>query len=186
MKGFEVIQVLAPLLSGNETIVSSNGNVSRQVYHYCKKPQVYLRGSMGLPVSVGLGLALARPDRQILTILGDGNLLMGLGSLSTVSYVNPPNLKLLVLDNHAYATTGRQTTTSAVLDYNSFLKGLGIPTVGPIPLDASTEQTKEHLQTLLSASTLCILPALVDAGAPVLTNIPLHPEEIAASQTLRL
>ena len=87
MYGFEIIQELASVLTGDEIIVSSNGNISRQVYHYLPQPQIYLRGSMGLPVSVGLGVALARPEKQILIIVGDGNLLMGLGSLSTTSFV---------------------------------------------------------------------------------------------------
>ena len=76
MYGHEVIQELASVLSGDEIIVSSNGNISRQVYHYLPQPQIYLRGSMGLPVPVGLGLAMSRPEKQVLTIVGDGNLLM--------------------------------------------------------------------------------------------------------------
>ena len=182
MYGFEIIQELASVLSGNEVIVSSNGNISRQVYHYCPQPQIYLRGSMGLPVSVGLGVALARPEKQILTILGDGNLLMGLGSLCTTSFVRPPNLKILVLDNNAYATTGHQKTTSGILDYPALLDGFGLPNVVPILQDDSNESVSDKIQMWIHASELSILPALVDAKTPALTNIPLHPEEIADLQ----
>jgi thiamine pyrophosphate-dependent acetolactate synthase large subunit-like protein len=182
MYGFEIIQELASVLSGDELIVSSNGNISRQVYHYCPQPQIYLRGSMGLPVPVGLGVALSRPEKQILTIVGDGNLLMGLGSLSTTSFMRPSNLKILILDNHEYATTGNQATTSGMLNYPSLLDGFGIPNIVPILRNDKIELVREKLQIWLNASELCLLPALVDAKPPTLSNIPLHPEEIAVLQ----
>lgn len=182
MYGFEIIQELASILSGNEVIVSSNGNISRQVYHYCPQPQIYLRGSMGLPISVGLGVALARPEKKVLTILGDGNLLMGLGSLSTTSFVRPSNLKILILDNNAYATTGHQKTTSGILDYPTLLDGFRLPNIGPILRNDTIGSIREKIQLWLDATELSILPALVDVKPPTLSNIPLHPEEITALQ----
>ncbi|MGY5859580.1 MAG: thiamine pyrophosphate-dependent enzyme [Candidatus Thorarchaeota archaeon] len=182
MYGFEIIQELASVLSGDELIVSSNGNISRQVYHYLPQPQIYLRGSMGLPVPVGLGVALARPDKQILTIVGDGNLLMCLGSLSTASFVRPSNLKILILDNNLYATTGNQQTSSGILDYPILLDGFRIPSIVPIIREDSVNQVREKIQMLLDASDLSVLPALVDSNPPSLSNIPLHPEQIATLQ----
>jgi len=178
MYGFEIIQELATIMSGKELIVSSNGNISRQVYHYCPRPQIYLRGSMGLPISVGLGLALARPEKQVLTILGDGNLLMGMGSLSTVSYVRPSNLKVLILDNGVYATTGEQGTTSGTLNYPTLLDGFGLPSIVPILKNDTTENVRGKIQIWITASELSVLPALVDTKSPKLNNIPLHPEQI--------
>ncbi len=182
MYGYEIIQELASVLSGDELIVSSNGNISRQVYHYCPQPQIYLRGSMGLPVSVGLGVALARPEKQILTLVGDGNLLMGLGSLATTSFIQPKNLRILILDNNAYATTGNQVTTSGILDYTSLFDGFGIPNIVPILRNDTIELVREKIQIWLNSSELCVLPALVDAKPQTLTNIPLHPEQITESQ----
>lgn len=179
MHGYEIIQELASLLKGDEIIVSSNGNISRQVYHYLPQPQVYLRGSMGLAVPVGLGVALAKPHRHVLTILGDGNLLMGLGSLATTSYVHPKNLKLLILDNNEYATTGHQKTTSPVLNYALLLDGFGIDSVKQIGIVDSPDVARAKIQKLLLAPGLCALPAVVDSAPPKLSNIPLHPEEIA-------
>ncbi|MBY8998118.1 MAG: hypothetical protein KGD60_10320 [Candidatus Thorarchaeota archaeon] len=182
MYGFEIIQELASVLSGDEIIVSSNGNISRQVYHFLPKPQIYLRGSMGLPVPVGLGMAMARPGKQILTLVGDGNLLMGLGSLTTTSFIRPSNLKILILDNNAYATTGSQMTSSGILEYPSLLDGFGIPNIVPILQDDPIELIKEKLQLWIDASELCVLPALVDSNPPTLTNIPWHPEQITEFQ----
>ncbi|MGY5876538.1 MAG: thiamine pyrophosphate-dependent enzyme, partial [Candidatus Thorarchaeota archaeon] len=182
MFGYEIIQELASFLTGKELVVSSNGNISRQVYHYLPQPQIYLRGSMGLPVAVGLGVAIARPEKQILTIVGDGNLLMGLGSLATTSYVQPKNLKILILDNGAYATTGHQRTTSGSLDYPSLLNGFGIQNVEPIQKSESIDVAKIKMRSWLYSTELCVLTALVASDPPTLTNIPWHPEQIAAFQ----
>ncbi|MCP3911102.1 MAG: aldehyde dehydrogenase [Actinomycetia bacterium] len=69
-----------------------------------------LWGAMGGAVMIGLGLAVARPDHRVLVVTGDGELLMGLGSLSTVGSVAPINLGVLVLDNERYGETGMQAT----------------------------------------------------------------------------
>jgi sulfopyruvate decarboxylase subunit beta len=182
MFGFEVIQELTEVLSGDELIVSSNGNISRQVYHYLPQPQIYLRGSMGLPLPVGLGVAITRPEKVVLVILGDGNLLMGMGSIATTSFVRPPNLKILILDNGTYATTGHQITTSGVLDYPTLLDGFGIPNILPIVQDDPIELVKEKLEMWFNTKDLCVLPALVESDPPTLTNIPWHPEQITDFQ----
>ena len=72
-----------------------------------------LWGAMGGAVSIGLGLAIAQPTRRILVITGDGEILMGLGSLATVSIQSPSNLAILVLDNERYGETGMQATHTA-------------------------------------------------------------------------
>jgi thiamine pyrophosphate-dependent acetolactate synthase large subunit-like protein len=182
MYGYELIQELADLLSGDEVVVSTNGNISRQVYHFLPRPQIYLRGSMGLGISVGVGVALSRPKKQVLVITGDGNLLMGLSSLATTSFVGPKNLKILILDNNEYATTGHQQTTSGVLNYASLFEGFGITNLEPIQREDSINIIRERIQSLLGAARLCVLPALVNSDPPGLSNIPWHPEKIAALQ----
>jgi thiamine pyrophosphate-dependent acetolactate synthase large subunit-like protein len=176
--GHEIIQELASFLTGEELIVGSNGNISRQIYHYLPRPQVYLRGSMGLPVSVGLGLALARPERKVLVILGDGNLLMGLSSLVTASFARSENLRILILDNQAYATTGRQKTTSGVLRYPALFDGFGMKCLKQLEQDTPIAVVRARMRNWLDATELTVLPVLVDAKPPRLENIPLHPEEI--------
>ena len=68
----------------------------------------YLWGAMGGAAMVGLGLALAQPQRRVLVFTGDGEMMMGLGSLATVSVEKPDNLAIIVLDNEHYAETGMQ------------------------------------------------------------------------------
>lgn len=72
-----------------------------------------LWGAMGLAPSMGLGLALAQPGRRVLVITGDGEMLMGLGSLATIGVQRPPNLSIVVIDNEHYGETGMQPTHTA-------------------------------------------------------------------------
>jgi len=69
-----------------------------------------LWGGMGGATMIGLGLALAQPQRQVLVVTGDGEMLMGLGSLATVGITKPKNLSVVVLDNEVYGETGQQRT----------------------------------------------------------------------------
>ena len=80
----------------------------------------YLWGAMGGAACVGLGLALAQPQRSVVVVTGDGEQLMGLTSLATVGVQRPPNLTIVVLDNGHYGETGMQPSHT----------GLGVDLVG--------------------------------------------------------
>jgi thiamine pyrophosphate-dependent acetolactate synthase large subunit-like protein len=70
-------------------------------------------GAMGSAAMTGLGLALAQPQRRVLVLTGDGEMLMGLGSLATIGVQRPGNLTLVVIDNERYGETGMQATHTA-------------------------------------------------------------------------
>jgi thiamine pyrophosphate-dependent acetolactate synthase large subunit-like protein len=70
-------------------------------------------GAMGQAAMMGLGLALAQPRRKVLVITGDGEMLMGLGSLATIGVQKPANLSVVVIDNERYGETGMQATHTA-------------------------------------------------------------------------
>jgi thiamine pyrophosphate-dependent acetolactate synthase large subunit-like protein len=74
----------------------------------------YLWGAMGGAAMVGLGLALAQPSRRVLVVTGDGEMLMGLGSLATIAAARPPNLAIAVMDNGRYGETGAQHSHTAL------------------------------------------------------------------------
>ena len=87
-----------------------------------------LWGAMGGAVSIGLGLALAQPERSVLVITGDGEILMGLGSLATVALQHPSNLAVVVLDNERYGETGMQAThTAGDVDLAGVAEATGFP-----------------------------------------------------------
>ena len=73
----------------------------------------YNWGAMGSAAMIGLGLALAQPDKPVLVITGDGEMLMGIGAFATISQHRPANLSIVVLDNGQYAETGMQPTATA-------------------------------------------------------------------------
>ncbi|MBK8065158.1 MAG: aldehyde dehydrogenase [Betaproteobacteria bacterium] len=84
-------------------------------------------GAMGNAAMVGLGLALARPERRVLVLTGDGEMLMGIGSLATIAVQKPANLAIVVIDNEHFGETGMQKThTAHGMDMAAVAKGCGI------------------------------------------------------------
>src|SRR2546426_12635162 len=89
-------------LAGDAPIIASLGHPAYDLFAAGDRPEnLYTWGSMGLASSIGLGLALARPDLRVFVLDGDGSLLMNLGSLATIRLLQPANLLLIVMDNEA-------------------------------------------------------------------------------------
>jgi thiamine pyrophosphate-dependent acetolactate synthase large subunit-like protein len=86
-------------------------------------------GAMGQAAMIGLGLALAQPKRRVLVITGDGEMLMGIGSLATIGVQQPKNLTVAVIDNERYGETGMQAThTADGVDLAAIAKACGFKT----------------------------------------------------------
>lgn len=104
-------EVAAVLLRdpGDLLVVSGLGAPSYDAAAAGDRPlNFYLWGAMGGAAMIGLGLALAQPSRRVLVLTGDGEMLMGMGSLATIAAANAPNLAIAVLDNARYGETGSQ------------------------------------------------------------------------------
>ncbi|MGA8754920.1 MAG: thiamine pyrophosphate-dependent enzyme [Stellaceae bacterium] len=87
----------------------------------------YLWGAMGAAALVGLGLAIAQPQRRVLVVTGDGEMLMGLGGLATIGIQRPPNLAIAVFDNGHYGETGMQPShTEAGVELVGIARACGI------------------------------------------------------------
>ncbi len=107
----------------------------------------YLWGAMGGAVMIGLGIALAQPKLPVLVITGDGEMLMGMGSLATVGLQKPGNLSIIVLDNERYGETGGQTShTAAAADLVGVARACGIGDVRAITTMAEVEAFAPSLQ----------------------------------------
>jgi thiamine pyrophosphate-dependent acetolactate synthase large subunit-like protein len=99
-----------------------------------------LWGAMGGAAAIGLGLALAQPDRRVLVITGDGDMLMGMGSLATIAVQRPANLAVVVFDNERYGETGMQPThTAHGVDLAAMARAAGIPMTGTVHDQAELE-----------------------------------------------
>ncbi|MGY3483682.1 thiamine pyrophosphate-dependent acetolactate synthase large subunit-like protein [Bradyrhizobium sp. USDA 4011] len=107
----------------------------------------YLWGGMGGAVMIGLGLALAQPTLPVVVITGDGEMLMGMGSLATVALQQPTNLSIIVLDNEAYGETGGQAShTGGPADLVGVAKACGIGDSRAISTMAEVEAFASSLQ----------------------------------------
>ena len=111
----------------------------------------YLWGAMGGAVMIGLGVALAQPDLPVVVITGDGEMLMGIGSLATVGLQRPKNLSIIVLDNEVYGETGGQAShTAATVDLVGVARSCGIPDARSIATMAEIQAFAAGMQDISS------------------------------------
>ena len=114
---------------GGLMVVTSLGSATYDVAAAGDHPlNFYQWGGMGGTAMMGLGLALARPDRRVAVIAGDGDTLMGLGSFATIGVKQPGNLAIVVLDNGHYGETGMQAShTDAGIDLVGIARSCRFP-----------------------------------------------------------
>jgi LPXTG-motif cell wall-anchored protein len=117
----------------------------------------YLWGGMGGAAVLGLGLALAQKKRRVLVITGDGEMLMGMGTLATIAVQSPPNLAVCVIDNQRYGETGMQET------HTQFGVDLAMMAVGAGFRGTDTVWTMKELEECL--------PLLFEAPGPVFLDV---------------
>ncbi len=107
-------------------VIATTGFTGRELYALADRPNhLYMVGSMGCASSLGLGLAMARPDLKVLVLDGDGAALMRMGNLSTVGTYGPRNLYHIVLDNEAHDSTGAQATVTVNVDFAEIARACG-------------------------------------------------------------
>jgi len=107
------MEFIAKNVSFNEPIIAANGFISRDLFDlYDKASNFYMIGSMGLASSIGLGVAIKNPKKRVFVFDGDGNILMNLGSLTTIGSIKPRNLIHVIFDNSSHESTGGQPTNS--------------------------------------------------------------------------
>jgi sulfopyruvate decarboxylase subunit beta len=103
--------------AGDAVVIACNGHVSRALYAAGDRPtHFYMIGSMGVAPSIALGIVLAQPERRVAVFDGDGNVLMGLGSLAQVGVRGPRGFTHFCFDNNRHASTGGQRTISDRVD----------------------------------------------------------------------
>jgi thiamine pyrophosphate-dependent acetolactate synthase large subunit-like protein len=126
---------------GDAPIVSSLGHATYDLFAAGDRPaNFYMWGSMGLASSVGLGLALARPDGRVFVVEGDGSMLMNLGSLATIAWTRPANLVVVIWDNERHATTGGQDTATAHgADLEAAARALGVAATACVRTEAELQ-----------------------------------------------
>ena len=154
-------------------VVTIMGAVAAELYTLGHRHNFfYLEHAMGLASSMGLGIALAMPKRQVAVIDGDGSLLMNLGSLTTMARYAPPNLTHIVFDNESLLSVGGfPTATSTGSDLARLAHAAGIERARMVNLlDDFTAAAREDLAT----DALTVLVAKVEAVGPSSFAMDLH------------
>ncbi len=123
-----------------------------------------LWGAMGGAATLGLGLALAQPDKRVMVMTGDGEMLMAMGSFATIMAKAPDNLAVVVFDNERYGETGMQAThTAGPVDLVAVAKACGFPVAQQVVAEA-------ELQTAI--------PIIREAPGPVFVDIKVRAEDL--------
>ena len=143
-------QVVATLLAkrGDLLVVTGLGAPTYDVAAAGDDPRnFYLWGAMGGAAMVGLGLATAQPGRAIAVVTGDGEQLMGMGSLATIGARRPANLSIVVLDNERYGETGGQLThTARGVDLAGVARACGFDEVLSVRTEDQVQSLRDRLQ----------------------------------------
>jgi sulfopyruvate decarboxylase subunit beta len=130
---------------GNAPVIIGPGVSSRMLYEIDHLPATIYQMELGYAVPMCLGLAFALPDERICALDGDGSLLMSLGVLTTIARYRPPNLTVLVLDNHVYLSTGAlPSATGSGADLAAIGRGAGLENVQAVSDEAALERALDR------------------------------------------
>jgi phosphonopyruvate decarboxylase len=155
------IQAAAP---ADSIIIATTGYTGRELYACDDRPnQIYMVGSMGCAVSLGLGVALAQPARKVIVLDGDGAALMRLGAQSIVGYEQPPNLVHVLLDNAIHESTGGQATVARSVNFPAIAAASGY---------RSTSSLAEPQAVAATVSCAASAPGPVFVHVPTLPGVP--------------
>lgn len=160
----EALKCISEHADKNTVLLATTGKTGRELFEVEDKPNnLYMVGSMGCISSLGLGLAIARPDKKVIVIDGDGSLLMRMGSISTNAYYQPPNLLHILLDNNVHDSTGGQATVSHIVDFVDLAAAVSYP----IALEVNTvSELGESLKKWLQEGTLTFIYLKIAQGSP--------------------
>jgi thiamine pyrophosphate-dependent acetolactate synthase large subunit-like protein len=175
MKRSEVVNIFAKKRS-EEIVLTNIALVSRQVYAACHNDMTLYRIQMGYPLPMGIGLALALPERRVIVLDGDGSLLMGLGALATAANENPKNLGLIVFDNECYDNPGGlPSATAGKADLAAIARASGVANSVTCSTVAEFEAA---LDAALAQEALFCIVAKVERTAPEEEKIPTLPFDL--------
>jgi sulfopyruvate decarboxylase subunit beta len=185
MKRIDALQAIYPALE-SRIVVTIMGAVAAELQSLGHRPNFfYLQHAMGLASSLGLGIALSRPDRQVIVLDGDGSILMNLGGLTTLARYRPRNMVHVIFDNESLLSVGGfPTATSTGTDLAGIAAAAGVPRTETVStLDVFTRAFNEAL----CAGDLTTLVAKVEAVGPAayVTDLSLLENRFQFARSLR-
>src|SRR3954452_12807399 len=164
MKRLEALTAVYPELE-DRIVVTIMGAVAAELQSIGHRPNFfYLQHAMGLASSMGLGIALAKPDRQVVVFDGDGSVLMNLGGLTTVARYRPRNLVHVIFDNESLLSVGGfPTATATGSDLAGIAAAAGVPRTATV---TSVDSFAAAFEGALAARQLTTIVAKVEAIGP--------------------
>ncbi len=175
MKRFDLLKKIQTNLK-NTLVICNIGIPSQELYKINDQPNYfYMLGSMGLASSIGLGLALSQ-KKQVVSIDGDGSILMNMNTLATIANRAPNNFTLLIIDNESYGSTGDQNTfTKEETSLKNVALGSGCKKV----IECSGNQTSKFLnQAINDNNNSYVIISKIKPGNAAVKPIPLNPISI--------
>jgi thiamine pyrophosphate-dependent acetolactate synthase large subunit-like protein len=175
----DALALLTPHL-GDAVRVCSNGFMSRAVFGAGDHAAAfYMIGSMGLASSIGLGIAMTRPERRVVVFDGDGNVLMNLGTLATIAAVAPTNLRHVCFDNSVHASTGAQPTISDRVRLDAVARAAGYRWVARVE---TADELRDAAPVFLAepGPAFLLVRTVLGRPGPPGPRIPFTPVEMTA------
>ncbi len=172
MNRFDVLKNIEIHLK-NKLVICNIGLPSQELYKINDKPNYfYMLGSMGLASSIGLGLAISQ-NKDVISIDGDGSVLMNMNTLSTIGNRAPNNFTLLIIDNGTYGSTGDQKTFTSE---KTSLKEVAIASGCNKVIECNGNETARELQKAIKdKKNQYVIISKVKPGNVKVKPIPLHP-----------
>jgi sulfopyruvate decarboxylase subunit beta len=185
MRRLDALSAVYPKLQ-DCVVVTIMGAVAAELQSIGHRPNFfYLQHAMGLASSMGLGIALTRPERQVVVFDGDGSVLMNLGGLTTLARYRPRNLVHVVFDNESLLSVGGfPTATSTGSDIAAIAAAAGVPRTATV---TTLEAFEDAFTQALAARDLTTIVAKVDAVGPAkfVTDLGLLENRFAFARALR-
>ncbi|MGH9201773.1 MAG: thiamine pyrophosphate-dependent enzyme [Vicinamibacterales bacterium] len=185
MRRLDALKAVYPQLA-DRVVVTIMGAVAAELQSIGHRPNFfYLQHAMGLASSMGLGIALSRPDRQVIVFDGDGSILMNLGGLTTLARYRPKNLVHVVFDNESLLSVGGfPTATSTGSDLAAIAAAAGVPRTATV---RTIDEFGAEFEAALAAGDLTTIVAKVEAVGPsgYVTDLTLLENRFAFQRYLR-
>jgi thiamine pyrophosphate-dependent acetolactate synthase large subunit-like protein len=148
MQRVDAVRALATVITKDDLIVSASGYLQHDWWNHRpgRVDNTFTSGTLGSVSPTALGLALALPDRRVISFDADGSVLMNLGVLCTLANESPPNLTVFVFDNGLYESAGAQDThTGRKSDIAKMAAAAGCPNTGTVETEADVEREAARL-----------------------------------------
>lgn len=164
MTRFDALRAIYPSLE-DKVVVTIMGAVSAELQSIGHRPNFfYLQHAMGLASSMGLGIAMSRPEHRVVVLDGDGSILMNLGSLTTMARYRPANMVHVVFDNESLLSVGGfPTATATGSDIAALAAAAGVPRSATV---RALDDFRRAFNEALEAGELTTLVAKVEASGP--------------------